>query len=62
MAYEKTLEELVKPEWMSEPDWKVTLDVVESFDRIKSDAKAHVARYPRATGKTATRCLGASPC
>jgi len=51
MAYEKRLDELVKPEWMSDPDWKVTLDVVESLDRIKSDAKAHVARYVASNGE-----------
>lgn len=48
--YSKPLHELQKPEWMSEADWKAALEKVESEERVKSDARAHVETYIATNG------------
>ncbi|MBK7904317.1 MAG: nitroreductase family deazaflavin-dependent oxidoreductase [Proteobacteria bacterium] len=61
MNYEKPLNELVKPDWLSEADWKLTLEKVESADRMRQDSKAHVELY-RSTGGKEGYELGGCPC
>lgn len=51
VAYEKPLSELEKPDWISEEAWQATLAKVESMDRIRSDAKAHVETYLATNGR-----------
>lgn len=60
MAYEKPLSELEKPGWMSDADWKLTLERVESPARMRMDARAHVALY-LATGGREGYELGGCP-
>lgn len=51
MTYSKPLNELEKPDWMSEAEWKATLESVQSLNRIKSDAKAHLEAYVSSNGE-----------
>lgn len=63
MAYTKLLNELAKPDWMSNADWQATLERVESLDRIRADAKAHVATYLATGGEQGYRQeLAPLPC
>ena len=48
MSHEKPLSELVKPDWISAPDWQATLEKVGSLERIRADARAHAGRTSRA--------------
>lgn len=47
----KSLDELVKPDWMTEEQWQGTLHSVRSVEGIKQDAKAHVEAYIRTNGE-----------
>jgi F420H(2)-dependent quinone reductase len=60
MAYAKPLNELVKPDWMSEEGWKATLKTCASDEVIRRDAKAHVELYRRTGGKEGYE-LGGAP-
>ncbi|TAK53904.1 MAG: nitroreductase family deazaflavin-dependent oxidoreductase [Gammaproteobacteria bacterium] len=51
MAYEKPLNELAKPDWVSEEDWKLTLQKVASAEVMRKDAKAHLEIYQATGGK-----------
>ena len=51
MSHEKPLSELVKPDWISAPDWQATLEKVGSLERIRADARAHVATYLATNGE-----------
>lgn len=63
MTYVKPLSELEKPDWISEADWRATLERVESLDRIRADAKAHVETYLATGGKEGYRQeLAPLPC
>lgn len=60
MSYSKPLNELVKPDWMSDEAWKATLKTCASDDVIRRDAKAHVELYRRTGGKEGYT-LGGAP-
>lgn len=51
MTHARPLSELVKPDWISAADWQATLERIESLDRIRADARAHVATYLATGGK-----------
>ena len=58
MTYEKPLKELVKPDWLSEEDWRRALEKVESAKVIKRDAKAHLDLYQKSKGKEGFELAG----
>ena len=63
MVHVKPLSELTKPDWISEADWQATLERIESLDRIRADAKAHVETYLASGGKEGYRQeLAPLPC
>lgn len=47
----KSLDELTKPDWMTEAQWQGTLQAVRNVEGIKQDAKAHVAAYLATNGE-----------
>jgi F420H(2)-dependent quinone reductase len=60
MAYSKPLNEMVKPDWLSDEAWAATLKACESDAVIRRDAKAHVELYRRTGGKEGYE-LGGAP-
>lgn len=58
-----TKRDLVQPNWMSDEDWQATLGKVESLERIRRDAQAHLAVYASSGGKEGFIREGApAPC
>lgn len=63
MSYSKSLDELTKPDWMTDEQWEMTLKNVASNDVIRQDAKLHVERYLATGGKEGYMREGApAPC